>query len=114
MLKVVYDSKTGLGKMFAEKVSDRAQPVSEPIDSPCILITRNVGRGKIPGSTKKFLKQRGEHVVGVVVNGDRRFGKHFCAAGPKIQQAFNIPIIRNIERDGNDMDVAEIRAFLAQ
>jgi protein involved in ribonucleotide reduction len=113
MLKVVYDSKTGLGKAFAEKVSEHTQPVSVPINTPCILVTRNVGLGMIPGTTKKFLKQYGKHVVGVVVNGDRRFGKHYCAAGPKIAKTFGIPVIRNIERDGNDEDVAEIKAFMA-
>lgn len=112
MLKVVYDSKTGFGKKFAEKVSDSVQSISEPINGPCILVTRNVGLGMVPGTTKKFLKQYGKHVVGVVVNGDRRFGKHFCAAGPKIQKAFGIPIIRNIELDGNDKDVAQIKELV--
>ena len=114
MLKVVYDSKTGLGKKFAERVSDKAQPIFDPIDSPCILITRNVGLGLVPGSTKKFLKQYGKYVEGVVVNGDRRFGKYFCAAGPKIQKEFNIPIIRNIERDGNEEDVLQVKKILSE
>jgi protein involved in ribonucleotide reduction len=114
MLKVVYDSKTGQGKKFAEKVSGNAQSVSEPLDLPCLLVTRNVGRGSIPGTTKKFLKQNAGYVVGVVVNGDRRFGEYYCAAGPKIQENYGLSIIRNIEREGNDEDVAEIKAFIAQ
>jgi protein involved in ribonucleotide reduction len=112
MVKVVYDSKTGLGKKFAEKVSDVVQPVSEAVDSSCVLITRNVGRGKIPNTTKKFLKRYGQYVAGVVVNGDRRFGKYYCGAGPKIQETYHVPIIRNIEKDGNDDDVREIAAFI--
>lgn len=112
MLKVVYDSKTGLGKKFAERVSGNTQPVSESVNSPCLLITRNEGFGKIPKSTKKFLDQYGEYVVGVVINGDRRFKKYYCAAGPKIAEKYNVLIIRNIERDGNDEDVKEIAAFI--
>ncbi|MDR1183908.1 MAG: class Ib ribonucleoside-diphosphate reductase assembly flavoprotein NrdI [Coriobacteriales bacterium] len=112
MIKVVYDSKTGLGKKFAEKVSDSVQSVSEAVDSLCILITRNVGRGKIPSTTKKFLKRYSQYVAGVVVNGDRRFGKYYCGAGPKIRDNYHVPIIRNIEKDGNDDDVREIVAFI--
>lgn len=112
MLKVVYDSRTGLGKKFAEAVSSYTQPVSEAVDSPCLLITRNEGLGKIPKSTKKFLDQYGQYVVGVVINGDRRFKKHYCAAGPKITEKYQVPVIRNIERDGNDEDIKEITAFL--
>jgi protein involved in ribonucleotide reduction len=112
MIKIVYDSKTGLGKKFAGKVSNNIQAVSEEVNSPCLLVTRNVGRGKIPGTTKKFLKKYGQYVIGVVVNGDRRFGKYYCAAGPKIQEKYHIPVIRNIEKDGSDDDVKEIIAFL--
>jgi protein involved in ribonucleotide reduction len=101
-----------LGKAFAEKVSDVIQPVSAAVDSACILITRNVGRGKIPSTTKKFLKRYGQHVIGVVVNGDRRFGKYYCAAGPKIQDLYHVPIIRNIEGAGDDDDVREVAAFI--
>jgi protein involved in ribonucleotide reduction len=111
-LKVVYDSKTGLGKRFAEKVSGNTQSVGEALDSPCLLVTRNVGLGKIPGTTKKFLKRYAAQVAGVVVNGDRRFGKHYCAAGPKIQEEYGVPVIRNIERDGNEEDAREIIAFI--
>ncbi|MGC4019291.1 MAG: class Ib ribonucleoside-diphosphate reductase assembly flavoprotein NrdI [Muricomes sp.] len=114
MLKVVYDSKTGFGKKFAEKVSDNTQPITAPIDSPCILVTRNVGLGMIPQSTKDFLSRNGKYVVGVVVNGSRKFGRLFCAAGPKIEAEFKIPILRNIERDGDDKDVSEVKEFLTQ
>ena len=71
-----------------------------------------MGYGQIPGTTKRFLKQYGRHVIGVVVNGDRRFGKHYCAAGPKIQEKYHVPVIRSIEKDGSDNDVKEIVAFI--
>ena len=83
-MKVVYDSRTGLGKKFAEKLRCAAQPVSAPVDEPCILVTRNAGLGQIPKPTQSFLEQYGHLVRGVVVNGSKRFGRFYCAAGPKI------------------------------
>ena len=113
-IQVFYDSKSGLGKRFAERVRDTAQPVSEVPTAACILVTRNVGLGKIPRTTKRFLARYGDLVRGVVVNGDRRFGKYYCAAGPKIRDEFGIPVLRNIERDGNDEDVLVVRALLEE
>ncbi|MDR0381780.1 MAG: class Ib ribonucleoside-diphosphate reductase assembly flavoprotein NrdI [Oscillospiraceae bacterium] len=101
-LMVVYDSKTGLGRSFAERVSDNTQSVEEALDAPCLLVTRNVGLGKIPGTTNTFLKR---HAA-------RRFGKHYCAAGPKMQAKYGVRIVRNIERDGDDEDVRAVTEFI--
>lgn len=107
-MRIVYDSRTGLGKKFAEKLSHPLQPISEPIHEPCILITRNTGLGQIPKSTQTFLRQYGTLVRGVVVNGDRRFGRFYCAAGTKIEGLYQIPVIRNIEGEGTDEDVQAV------
>lgn len=109
----VYDTKTGLGKKFAEKLGLPVQSVAEALSGPCILITRNVGYGMIPGPTKRFLKQHGNLVQGVVVNGDRRYGKFFCAAGPKITAKYGLPVLRNIEGEGNPDDAAQVKAAIA-
>jgi protein involved in ribonucleotide reduction len=114
MVKIVYDSKTGLGKQFAGKLQSSVQSVSEGIDAPCILVTRNVGRGKIPKTTEKFLKQYSAFVKGIVVNGDRRFGKYYCAAGPKIEEKYHLPVIINIEGAGTDADVKKVREYIGQ
>ncbi|MDR1082738.1 MAG: class Ib ribonucleoside-diphosphate reductase assembly flavoprotein NrdI [Coriobacteriales bacterium] len=58
------------------------------------------------------MKRYGQHVIGVVINGDRRFGTYYCAAGPKIEEDYRVPIIRNIEGAGDDDDVREIVAFI--
>jgi protein involved in ribonucleotide reduction len=109
LVKIVYDSKTGLGKKFAEKLQHPVQSVTESVDGPCILVTRNVGRGKIPKTTEKFLNMHSAFVKGIVVNGDRRFGKCYCAAGPKIVEKYNIPIILNIEGEGSAEDVEIVK-----
>ncbi|MFV0413373.1 MAG: class Ib ribonucleoside-diphosphate reductase assembly flavoprotein NrdI [Oscillospiraceae bacterium] len=111
---IVYDSKTGLGKRFAEKLPYPSQPVEHSITGPCILVTRNSGLGQIAGTTKKFLKKNGAVVKGVVVNGDKRFGKHFCAAGPKIQKRYGLPLLLNIEGEGTEQDAAQLTALIGE
>ena len=54
---VVYDSNTGIGKRFAESLGYPTQSIKEKLEEPCILITRNAGAGKIPWSTKRFIKK---------------------------------------------------------
>lgn len=111
---IVYDSKTGFGRKFAGKLLQPTQSVTESVAESCILVTRNVGRGKIPRTTEKFLKKYGSYVKGVVVNGDRRFGKYYCAAGPKITEKYGLRIIRNIEHDGNAEDTEAVIAFIQE
>jgi protein involved in ribonucleotide reduction len=113
-MKIVYDSKTGLGQQFAESLDQTAQSIAyvNHLDEPAILVTRNVGRGKIPKTTKRFLKQFGHLVVGVVINGDRRFGASFCGAGPRIEKKYGIKVIRNIEGSGTKEDQAYLLNYL--
>ncbi|MDR0426616.1 MAG: class Ib ribonucleoside-diphosphate reductase assembly flavoprotein NrdI [Clostridiales bacterium] len=111
-MRIVYDSKTGLGKKFAEKLPFPAQSVSEPISEECLLVTRNEGLGRIAKRTKVFLKQYGPLVKGVVVNGNKRFGRFYCAAGPKIEKRYRIPVIRHIEGEGTADDAAAVEEYL--
>jgi protein involved in ribonucleotide reduction len=111
--KIVYDSRTGKGKAFAEKLSADARPVLEGIGADCILITRNEGLGKIPKATNRFLKEYAAFVKGVVVNGDKKFGRFFCASGPKMEKKYGVRVIRNIEGAGVEADVSFVREFCA-
>lgn len=111
-MRIVYDSRTGLGKKFAEKLPHPAQSVLEPLSEPCILITRNEGLGLISKRTKIFLKQYGAFVRDTIINGNKRFGRFYCAAGPKIESGYHIPVIRNIEGEGTDEDVMAVAEFL--
>jgi protein involved in ribonucleotide reduction len=58
-----------VGKKFAEKLGLLTRSVSESVDVPCVLVTRNVGRGKIPRTTEKFLKKYSAYIKGVIING---------------------------------------------
>lgn len=111
-MKIVYDSLTGLGKEFAEALGYPAQSVDKGINEACILVTRNVGLGKIPETTSLFLEQYREHVLGVVVNGNKRFGPFYCKAADKINKLYNIPIIRKISGSGTPEDIASVKGFL--
>ena len=78
---VVYDSNTGIGKRFAESLGYPTQSIKEKLEEPCILITRNAGAGKIPWSTKRFIKKHPGLIKGFVNNGDSvKHGRTFCGA----------------------------------
>lgn len=109
---IVYDSLTGLGKKFAESLGYSIQGIEEDIKEPCILITRNVGLGKIPETTSLFLDQNKEHVLGVVVNGSKKFGPFFCKSGEKINKIYGLPIIRKISGSGNDEDIDYVKNYI--
>ena len=110
---IVYDSYTGLGKAFAESLGYPSQSVKEKLNQDCILITRNVGAGKIPWSTKRFIKKNRHLIKGFVVNGDKV--KHlatFCGATPLIIEKYGLQHIRNIEGSGDSEDVEVVKDFL--
>ena len=110
---IVYDSRTGLGQAFAQSLGYPSQSVKEKLTEPCILVTRNVGYGKIPWSTKRFIKKHAHLIKGFVVNGDRkRFAKTFCGASPLIVEKYGLRHIRNIEGSGNNEDVVAVKEFL--
>ncbi|MGF7144376.1 protein involved in ribonucleotide reduction [Anaerotaenia torta] len=109
---IVYDSLTGLGKEFAEALGYPVQPVGQGVDEPCILVTRNVGLGKIPETTSRFLDQHRTYVLGVVVNGSKRFGPFYCKAADKINNLYEIPIIRKISGSGSREDIDFVKHFL--
>lgn len=64
---------------------------------------------KISRTTKKFLKKYGAYVKEIVVNGDKRFGKHFCGAGLKIEAGYRQTIILNIEGEDNDSNAEQVK-----
>ncbi len=111
---IVFDSITGLGKQFSESLGYLTQSVEGKVTGPCILVTRNVGLGKIPETTIRFLEQYKEHVVGVVVNGNKKYGPFYCKAGDKISKLYNIPVIRKISGSGNHEDVEYVKKFIEE
>ena len=110
---IVYDSLTGLGKKFAEDLGYPAQSVDAGVSEACLLVTRNVGLGKIPETTSRFLDQYKEYVIGVVVNGNKRYGPFYCKAGDRINKLYDIPVIRKISGSGNQEDINFVKNSLS-
>ncbi|WP_128836283.1 class Ib ribonucleoside-diphosphate reductase assembly flavoprotein NrdI, partial [Streptococcus sp. DD11] len=79
------------------------------------LITRNAGAGKIPWSTKRFIKKHPSLIKGFVNNGDSvKHGRTYCGATPLIIEKYGLKHIRNIDRGGSLDDVKAVQAFLAE
>lgn len=112
---VVYDSWTGVGRRFAEALGYPTQSVKERLDQPCILITRNAGAGKIPWSTKRFIKKHPGLIKGFVNNGDSvKHGRTYCGATPLIVDRYGLHHIRDIDRGGSQADIQAVQEFLRQ
>ena len=106
---VVYDSNTGVGKRFAEALDYPTQTIKEKLEEPCILITRNAGAGKIPWSTKRFIKKHPGLIKGFV-----KHGRTFCGATALIIEKYGLQHICDIDRGGSPEDVKTVQAFLAE
>ncbi len=112
---VVYDSNTGIGKRFAESLGYPTQSIKEKLEEPCILITRNAGAGKIPWSTKRFIKKHPGLIKGFVNNGDSvKHGRTFCGATALIIEKYGLQHICDIDQGGSSEDVKTVQAFLAE
>lgn len=110
---IVYDSSTGVGKRFAESLGYPTQSVWKRLDEPCILITRNAGAGKIPWSTKSFIKKHRDLIRGFVNNGDSvKHGQTYCGATPLIIEKYGLEHIRDIDQGGNAEDIRMVKEFL--
>ena len=112
---IVYDSVTGVGKRFAESLGYPTQSIKEKLEEPCILITRNAGAGKIPWSTKRFIKKHSSLIKGFVNNGDSvKHGRTFCGATPLIIEKYGLPHICDIDRGGKEEDIKLVQEYLAK
>ena len=110
---IVYDSNTGVGKRFAESLGYPIQSIKGKLDAPCILITRNTGAGKIPWSTRSFIKKHQGLIKGFVNNGDSiKHGKTYCGATPLIIEKYGLVHICNIDQGGNAEDIQAVQEFL--
>jgi protein involved in ribonucleotide reduction len=116
-LIIVVDSMTGLGRKFADKLERlvfNIQDVPQGHHGPFLLITRSINFGEIPKSTSDFLAIFAPLVKGVVVGGNRTWGKNFGAAGDKIQATFGIPLVEKFEGVGFPHEVKKVKLWIEQ
>ena len=107
-MQIIYDSKTGNVKRFADKLpfGDK-QPLHQDthIDQPFILITYTTGFGNVPESTEAFLAKNADFLVGVAASGNRIWGANFAKSADTISARYNIPVFRKFELSGTSSDV---------
>lgn len=112
---VVYDTLTGQGMRFAEKLGYAIADVNLGLpnsDEPIFLITRSFNFGEVPETTLDFVEQYRDRIIGVAVSGNRNWGTNFGAAGDKIQAQYQIPLIAKFEGSGFKKDVDDVRTWL--
>ena len=110
---VVYDSRFGNGKAFAEKLGMPTQSVSEALNEECVLVTRNEGFGQITQITREFLDKNKDLVRGVVVNGSMdKHAESYCFAADKIEAEYGITCLSKIDGQGNDEDIEVVKAAI--
>jgi ribonucleoside-diphosphate reductase protein NrdI len=117
MIVIVVDSMTGLGKKFADKLGYpvfEIQTYQPKSDDAILLITRSINFGEIPSFTQTFLDGFAKQVIGVVVGGNRTWGKNFGAAGDKISLTYGIPLILKFEGIGMPHEVSLVQAWMAK
>ncbi len=113
---VVYDSLTGLVKKTAMKLSDNIKSVKEVqyIAEPCLLLTRSIGFGNIPDTTRKFIEDNQSFVKAVAVSGNKNWGTNYGAAGDKIQAEYHIPLILKFEAVGLKEDIELLKRWIKE
>lgn len=114
---IAYDSKTGNVEWFANQLGYPVRPVTSfdgEMKRPVFLITHTFGRGGVPTDTQTFLDHYADHVVGLCVSGDIRWGSLFALAGDKIRLEYEIPLVRKINIRGYASDVEAVKNWLEE
>lgn len=104
---ILYDSLTGNVRRFTRKLPIESTQIANDmvVDKDFVLITFTTGLGKIPDTTKEFLKMNHPYLKGVVSSGNKNFGTYFAVAADEISRLYNVPIISKFELSGTPSDV---------
>jgi len=115
LVTVIFDSLTGQTKRFATSLGFDAIHIKlyegEPNDN-LFLVTRSINFGQIPATTKAFLDQYKDKVVGVAVSGNKNWGENYGKAGDSIAAYYNIPLILKFEGSGFKPDRETVKNWL--
>lgn len=116
-MKLIYYTRTGNCKRFAQKALDRnlfdyIEELSDYSDGKFILLTPTYGFGEIPPEVKKFLDKNSDYCKAVISSGNSNWGKNFAISGSKIRNLYNIPWILKIEQAGKEDDLNELELIL--
>ena len=106
-----------MGEKFSRKLG---YPVEDIIEFDCrdgskeeiLLVTRSVGFGNIPDEVMLFMAECSSRVIGVVATGNKNWGDNFGAAGDKISEAYDVPLIHKYEGSGFPSDVKIVKEWI--
>ncbi|WP_298075736.1 class Ib ribonucleoside-diphosphate reductase assembly flavoprotein NrdI [uncultured Corynebacterium sp.] len=66
----------------------------------------------VPRGVKKFLREHGDSLVGVVGFGNTVFGPEFCAGAVKVAERWNVPLVAKVDMAPTGEQVEAIQSFL--
>lgn len=112
---IVFASRTGNVRHIVGKL-DKSIPTMElsndlVMNQPYLLFTYTDGLGEVPKEVWRFLNNdnNAKYLKGVIASGNSNFGHNvFCGSAEKINEQYNVPIIRKIELRGFDSDIKAI------
>lgn len=114
-MNYAYASRTGNVESIVSSLSLEAVRIesgSETVDGPFILFTYTDGFGDVPAEVETFLLANGDRLAGVVVSGDQGYGEAYCAAGDRIAEMYDVPVLYRVENAGTPEDIAALAAIL--
>ncbi|MEK4426474.1 class Ib ribonucleoside-diphosphate reductase assembly flavoprotein NrdI [Solibacillus sp. FSL K6-1523] len=111
---IVYASRTGNVRSVVSKLEKESIEISEGLllKEPYLLITYTDGLGAVPAKVSHFLEENRAFCKGVVVSGNSNFGHtQFGAAGEKIADTYEVPLVCKLDLRGYQADYDVIQAF---
>lgn len=105
---VVYDTFSGKTKKFINKLPSEFERchISEYDGvTPFILVTFTFNFGAVPDTTKKFLSNYHEKMLGVSSAGNKVWGNNYGKAADIISNQYKVPFISKFELDGTNEDI---------
>ncbi len=111
---IVFDSKTGNVRRFAQKLGLPEHNLIElkaglKVYEPFILLTYTTGMGQVPQTTLDFLKANHTNLYAVVSSGNKNWGQNFALSANKISNMYGVPILHKFEMSGMPEDVEIVR-----
>ncbi|KIL38901.1 ribonucleotide reductase stimulatory protein [Gordoniibacillus kamchatkensis] len=106
---IVYDSRTGNVRRFAEKLPVPTVQIEDgmAVDEPFVLITYTTGFGQVPDKVKAFLQRNYRYLRGVSASGNRNWGEGFARSADRIAERYGVPVLGKFELSGTSHNVEQ-------
>lgn len=110
-MRILYDSRTGNVKKFAERLGMDAESIDEVarVNEPFVLISYTTGKGLVPKTTEEFCERNKEYLVGVASSGNRNWGILFARCAEALSEKYRVPIVLKFELFGTPNDIVKFK-----